>query len=713
MVSKINNYKKLKYNIKKNQLSRSEFEQLAEASNDSIRIINKDFTIRYINQSFAEMTGVNQNDVIGKKCWEVFPGSLCHTIECRLQRILDGEQNIQVEIERMKKNGTIIPCRASTLPLRDEAGKLTGIVEQFRDITEHRLMKKQVEESEERYKALVELGAEAGEAIVVLQDTEGQEGNQVFFNDQWPKITGYDKEELLGRSFFVLVSPDDIDASLDRHRRKMSGESVSGLFEINLIRKNGVTIPIELSGAHAFYQGKKVNVLYIRDITQRKLMEKNLQDEKERYQSIFDNIPVAIWEMDYSESKRFLDELAAKGITDFDKYFEEHPEAIIEFENRQKMISSNKAGQAIFEAEKQEDFNVIGVDRAVQSKKIYKQGRKLLPFKHKKMALLSIIGGQRQQVHEEVILTAKGNKKNIQFWRSAAPGHEKDLSRVFITVVDITDRVEAEKKLRDYQNHLESIIKKRTKQLEESRSNEHILFKNENKLRKELENKIKQQTEFIRRLVHDFKTPLLPMIGTSEMMLRVAKDDNIKQMALNINRGAMALNDSVNDLIDVMRGEIGILQLEYQETDITKVLKEAMEFFRFEAERKEQILSLELMPELPVIWADINRLRQVIMNILENALRYTPAGGQINVRAKKSKTSIIIEVVDKGPGINKSDLPLIFKPYYSTEIRYRHPGGLGLGLPLAKILVELHHGKIWVKNQPDQGARIGFSIPIQ
>jgi signal transduction histidine kinase len=203
------------------------------------------------------------------------------------------------------------------------------------------------------------------------------------------------------------------------------------------------------------------------------------------------------------------------------------------------------------------------------------------------------------------------------------------------------------------------------------------------------------------------------MIGTSEMMLRVVKDDNIKQMALNINRGAMALNDSVNDLIDVMRGEIGILQLDYHETDITKVLMEAVEFFKFEAARKEQVLSLDLTRKLPVIWADTNRLRQIIMNILENALRYTPAGGQINVHAKKNKTSIIIEVMDKGPGIKKSDLPLIFKPYYSTEVSYRHPGGLGLGLPLAKMLVELHHGRIWAKNQPDQGARIGFSIPMQ
>jgi signal transduction histidine kinase len=101
------------------------------------------------------------------------------------------------------------------------------------------------------------------------------------------------------------------------------------------------------------------------------------------------------------------------------------------------------------------------------------------------------------------------------------------------------------------------------------------------------------------------------------------------------------------------------------------------------------------------------------MNIMENALRYTPAGGEITVRVKVSKTKLTVDVIDKGPGIKKSDMPLIFKPYYSTEKSSRHPSGLGLGLPLAKILVDLHRGKIWARNEPDKGARIGFSIPIQ
>ena len=82
------------------------------------------------------------------------------------------------------------------------------------------------------------------------------------------------------------------------------------------------------------------------------------------------------------------------------------------------------------------------------------------------------------------------------------------------------------------------------------------------------------------------------------------------------------------------------------------------------------------------------------------------------MQVSRNKANIVIEVIDTGPGINEEDIHKIFKPYYSTEKCFRQTSGLGLGLPLAKMLVELHCGRMWVKNQPGHGANIGFSIPI-
>jgi signal transduction histidine kinase len=100
------------------------------------------------------------------------------------------------------------------------------------------------------------------------------------------------------------------------------------------------------------------------------------------------------------------------------------------------------------------------------------------------------------------------------------------------------------------------------------------------------------------------------------------------------------------------------------------------------------------------------------MNLLENALRHTPSGGKIIVRAAIKEARLTVEVIDTGPGLKEKDMPHLFEPYFSTEKGYKKTSGLGLGLPLSKMLVELHGGNIWAKNESERGANIGFSIPI-
>ena len=139
-----------------------------------------------------------------------------------------------------------------------------------------------LEESEERYRALLELGGEVGEAVVMLQDTEQGNGIQTFVSDEWPRITGYSRRELLGMSFFDLVHSKHREASLERHQRKMRGESVPRLFELSIVRKDGTEVPIELTSAYSTYQGKRANVAFIRDITERKRMEHELQEKNEQ-----------------------------------------------------------------------------------------------------------------------------------------------------------------------------------------------------------------------------------------------------------------------------------------------------------------------------------------------------------------------------------------------------------------------------------------------
>jgi len=137
-----------------------------------------------------------------------------------------------------------------------------------------------LKESEERYRSLLDLGARVGEAVIMLQDTEQGTAIQTFVSDQWPLITGYSREELLGVPFYDLVHPKYHEVSKERYRRKKQGEVMPGLFEMSIIRKDGTEVPIELTSASTMYRGKEANVAYIRDITERKKAEETLRESE-------------------------------------------------------------------------------------------------------------------------------------------------------------------------------------------------------------------------------------------------------------------------------------------------------------------------------------------------------------------------------------------------------------------------------------------------
>ena len=269
--------------------ARTEFEHVLDMVTHGMRIINKDYSIKAINKAFAELSGVGAEEAIGRKCYEVFPSPFCHTPQCRLTRILGGEENVRAEIERTKGDGSTIPCIITATPFRNVNGETVGIIETFRDLSLRRQMQAQLLESEGRYEALINLGTEVGEAVVMLQDESGIEALQTFVSDEWPRITGYSKNELLKMSFFDLVASSERQASIERHRVKMSGKTLRGLFEVNVVRKDGSVIPVELTSAFTMYQGQRANVAYIRDILERKKAEEELNKQRILLQAQLDS----------------------------------------------------------------------------------------------------------------------------------------------------------------------------------------------------------------------------------------------------------------------------------------------------------------------------------------------------------------------------------------------------------------------------------------
>jgi signal transduction histidine kinase len=237
-------------------------------------------------------------------------------------------------------------------------------------------------------------------------------------------------------------------------------------------------------------------------------------------------------------------------------------------------------------------------------------------------------------------------------------------------------------------------------------------YEKERRLRQELQIEVQRRVEFTRALVHELKTPLTPIMSSSDLLVSGLTEEPWLSVAQNIQRGAINLNKRIGELLDLARGEIGMLKLNPKRVDFLKLLQHVGSEMSVLASSNGQKLKVELPDSLPLPWADEDRLRQITQNLLVNATKFTPEGGTITLRAKEQNGSLIVEVQDTGDGISDEEQRRLFRPYHRQVGEREHLSGLGLGLALCKNLVQLHGGRIWVKSEEGKGATFSFSIPI-
>jgi len=252
---------------------------------------------------------------------------------------------------------------------------------------------------------------------------------------------------------------------------------------------------------------------------------------------------------------------------------------------------------------------------------------------------------------------------------------------------DITERKRSEKKLRR-------------------------LYDRERELREQVEAEMGKRVEFTRALAHELKTPLTPVVMSSQILTSKLEDELLLRVAKNIERGASNLNSRIDELLDLARGEVGMLHVRRERVNLLELLQEVMEDVSAVPASREQRLVSKLPPELAEVSADRVRVKQVVMNLLNNAFKYTPEGGRITLRARRDDGNVVVEVRDTGPGIEKEDLKRLFNPYHRIDSDRERLSGLGLGLALCKTLVALHGGSIWVRSRVGKGSTFGFSLPV-
>jgi len=213
-------------------------------------------------------------------------------------------------------------------------------------------------------------------------------------------------------------------------------------------------------------------------------------------------------------------------------------------------------------------------------------------------------------------------------------------------------------------------------------------------------------------VAHELRTPLTNIRG----YLEAAKDGLVQPdgaLVDNLYEEAMLLNRLVNDLQELALAEAGQLHLERHSVKVGDVIRTTVEVLCPHAEARDISLVVQVPDDLPLVKADLHRVGQVLRNLINNALDFTPPGGQVTVTARLDGKWVSVQVSDTGPGIAPEHLPYVFERFYRADkSRTRATGGAGLGLAIVKQLVEAHGGRVWVESTLGAGATFGFTLPL-
>ena len=224
------------------------------------------------------------------------------------------------------------------------------------------------------------------------------------------------------------------------------------------------------------------------------------------------------------------------------------------------------------------------------------------------------------------------------------------------------------------------------------------------------------KTEFLSNVSHELRTPLMSIQGAVELLLDISgkksnKTDNSNLLEI-IQRNSERMSDLIKDLLDFSKIEKGSFEIIKKKISIGNVIKEVVKEMTPIVEKKGLSFKHRIQREIPEILADPDRIKQVLINLIDNAIKFTPSGGEITVGTKVHDKFIEIFVQDTGIGIAPNQHEKIFEKFYQVDgSTTRQYSGVGLGLAIAKSIVELHGGDIWVESQLGKGSKFIFTLP--
>jgi signal transduction histidine kinase/CheY-like chemotaxis protein len=271
-----------------------------------------------------------------------------------------------------------------------------------------------------------------------------------------------------------------------------------------------------------------------------------------------------------------------------------------------------------------------------------------------------------------------------------------------------------EKALREARDDLEERVMERTAELEKAKREVETFSFSILRAKEELERSSKFKDQFLSTMSHELRTPLNAVLGFSELLTEERYgplNDRQQRYVKHIHTGGKHLLRLINDILDLSKIEAGRLQLTFESVPVPTCFAEVVDIMRSLADKKSQTL-LQEAPSGLSVRADPTRFKQVLMNLIGNAIKFTPEGGEIRLLAHKLEGVVRVEVRDSGPGIPLAEQQRIFEAFYRLGETDKKTEGTGLGLAITRRLVELHGGTLGLESQTGSGSCFFFTLPV-
>ncbi len=223
------------------------------------------------------------------------------------------------------------------------------------------------------------------------------------------------------------------------------------------------------------------------------------------------------------------------------------------------------------------------------------------------------------------------------------------------------------------------------------------------------------KSHFLANMSHELRTPLNAIIGFSELVALGAADlDKSREYARDINASGRKLLAVLNDILDVARIDAGTVVLSDDEVPLAELVRNALDEFTDEAQKTGKTIRMSESEDGLWVRCDTKRMRQIVVNLVSNALKFTPENSEVDISVERVADGVDLVVRDNGAGISRDKLDMVLEPFGQAESAYaRSHGGVGLGLPIVKSLTEMHGGRFHITSEPDQGTTATVHLPAE